>query len=118
MAKILEKLTGEKPYLVHNDEPGSHALIDVFKDNDKDWIVAVDMISEGVDIPRLRTLVYLPRQQTELHFRQALGRVVRRYKENLPDISYANVIMPKIPYFEECASRILSEMKHEFPKAY
>ena len=111
MAKILEKLTGEKPYLVHNDEPGSHALIDIFKDNDKDWIVAVDMISEGVDIPRLRTLVYLPRQQTELHFRQALGRVVRRYKENLPDISYANVIMPKIPFFEECASRILSEMK-------
>ena len=31
MAKILEKLTGEKPYLVHNDEQGSHALIDDLK---------------------------------------------------------------------------------------
>lgn len=112
MAKILEKLTGEKPYIVHNDESGSHNLIDVFKNNDKDWIVSVDMISEGVDIPRLRTLVYLPRaQQSELHFRQALGRVVRRYKENLPDISFAHVIMPKLPFFEECASRVESDMK-------
>ena len=35
------------------------------------------MVSEGVDIPRLRVLVYLPNALTELAFRQAVGRVVR-----------------------------------------
>ena len=35
------------------------------------------MISEGVDIRRLRILGYLPNPQKELSFRQAVGRVVR-----------------------------------------
>ncbi len=41
------------------------------------WIVAVRMISEGVDIPRLRVGVYATTTTTELFFRQAVGRIVR-----------------------------------------
>ncbi|HVW31310.1 MAG TPA: hypothetical protein VHL53_02120, partial [Acidimicrobiia bacterium] len=41
------------------------------------WIVAVRMVSEGVDIPRLRVGVFATTTTTELFFRQAVGRLVR-----------------------------------------
>src|SRR5205085_2403429 len=41
------------------------------------WLVAVRMVSEGVDIPRLRVGVYATTTSTELFFRQAVGRLVR-----------------------------------------
>ena len=40
------------------------------------------MLSEGVDIPRSRVIIYLPKAHTELAFRQAVGRVVRKYDNN------------------------------------
>ena len=48
-----------------------------FADGDAPWIVAVRMVSEGVDIPRLRVGVYATNTVTELFFRQAVGRLVR-----------------------------------------
>lgn len=42
------------------------------------WIIAVGMISEGTDIPRLQVCCYLSRIRTELHYRQVLGRILRR----------------------------------------
>ena len=77
MSKILEIIEGEKPTIVHSQMTNSEYKIDRFRDSEKRWIVSVNMISEGVDIKRLRVLVYLPNSQTELSFRQALGRVVR-----------------------------------------
>ena len=41
------------------------------------WIVAVNMVSEGVDIPRLRVGVYARAAKTPLIFRQVVGRFVR-----------------------------------------
>ena len=70
------------------------------------------MISEGVDIKRLRLLVYLPFSQTELSFRQALGRVVRTYGPD--DDSSAYVIMPILETFDEYAKRIEREMPTKF----
>ena len=67
------------------------------------------MISEGVDIKRLRILVYLPNPQTELSFRQAMGRVVRCLGDD--DFSSADVVMPAFRIFEEYARRVESEMK-------
>ena len=72
MSKILLKLTGEKPILVHSDDSNSEDKISAFRNSSKKWIVSVAMISEGVDIKRLRLLVYLPNPQTELSFRQAI----------------------------------------------
>ena len=62
------------------------------------------MVSEGVDIPRLRILVYLPHAKTELAFRQAMGRVVRNFGPN--DITRAYVIMPAFQIFDEFARRV------------
>ena len=66
------------------------------------------MISEGVDIKRLRLLIYLPNAKTELAFRQAMGRVVRTLGPD--DYSRAYVVMPTLAVFEEYARRVEREM--------
>lgn len=66
------------------------------------------MVSEGVDIKRLRVLIYLPNALTELAFRQAIGRVVRANGNN--DDTWAYVIMPSFEIFEEYARRVEDEM--------
>jgi superfamily II DNA or RNA helicase len=71
-------------------------------------LVSVAMISEGVDIKRLRILVYLPYAQTELAFRQAMGRVVRSLGDD--DYSRAYVVMPTHRILEEYARRVEREM--------
>ncbi len=109
MAEILEMLTKEKPMLVHSKTKNSDGKIEAFRNSSKDWIVSVAMISEGVDIKRLRVLIYLPHPQTELSFRQAIGRVVRNINES--DDSRAYVVMPTHNIFEEYARRVEIEMQ-------
>mgnify|MGYP001256286316 CR=1 FL=1 len=108
MVRLLEKLTNKKPILVHSKLRNSSERIRTFRNSNHDWIVSVNMISEGVDLPRLRVLVYLPYAQTELSFRQAMGRVVRNYKIN--DDTRAYVVMPNTQVFDEYASRVEDEM--------
>ena len=108
MSDLLEKMEGTRPTLVHSQMVNAEGRIAAYKNTDKRWLVSVAMISEGVDIKRLRILVYLPSAQTELSFRQAMGRVVRALGEN--DISRAYVIMPTHRIFEEYARRVEEEM--------
>ncbi len=63
--------------LVTSDDPSASEKIATFAAGADPWVVAVRMISEGVDIPRLRVAVYATTTTTELFFRQAVGRVVR-----------------------------------------
>ncbi|MDF0730020.1 DEAD/DEAH box helicase family protein [Pseudomonas entomophila] len=69
---------GEECRVVTNRTPDAQSIIDSFRSGTGRWIVAVGMISEGTDIPRLRVCCYLSRIRTELHYRQVLGRVLRR----------------------------------------
>lgn len=108
MKKLLEMM-GEMPIIVHSESPNPEERIAQFRNTDARWIVSVGMISEGVDIPRLRVLVYLPSSQTELTFRQSMGRVVRTFGHD--DISHAYVIMPSILTFEDYALRVEDEMR-------
>ena len=108
MCDILEILEGEKPTLIHSQVTNPEQKIDAFRRTNKRWLVSVAMVSEGVDIKRLRVLVYLPNAQTELFFRQAIGRVVRSFGKN--DNTSAYVVMPKIPQFEKFALNIEKEM--------
>lgn len=68
----------EECRVVTNRTPDAQSIIDTFRNGAGRWIVAVGMISEGTDIPRLRVCCYLSRIRTELHYRQVLGRVLRR----------------------------------------
>ncbi|WP_144962059.1 DEAD/DEAH box helicase [Pseudomonas oryzihabitans] len=57
---------------------GAQQVIENFRNGTSQWIIAVGMISEGTDIPRLQVCCYLSRIRTELHYRQVLGRILRR----------------------------------------
>lgn len=108
MAKLIELVEGEPATLVHSQIKGVEDRIEAFRNTDRRWLVSVAMISEGVDIPRLRVLVYLPSALTELAFRQAIGRVVRN---NGPtDDTRAYVVMPSFNTFEVFARRVEEEM--------
>jgi superfamily II DNA or RNA helicase len=106
--KLVELVESEVPILVHNKVQNADGKIDAFRKSDKKWLVSVAMVSEGVDIPRLRVLVYLSSALTELSFRQAIGRVVRT---NGPDDdTRAYVVMPSFDILENYARKIESEM--------
>lgn len=108
MADLLAILEGDRPFVVHNQIPNAEAKIKAFRGSKNRWLVSVGMVSEGVDIPRLGVLVYLPIARTELAFRQAMGRVVRNHGPN--DSTRAYVIMPAHLIFDEYARRVEQEM--------
>jgi superfamily II DNA or RNA helicase len=106
--KLVEVIEGETPIIVHNQVPNPDGKIDAFRQSDKRWLVSVAMVSEGVDIPRLRVLIYLSSALTELAFRQAIGRVVRT---NGPgDDTRAYVVMPSFEVLEHYALKVEHEM--------
>jgi superfamily II DNA or RNA helicase len=63
--------------VVTSDDPSASERISDFAGGTSDWLVAVRMVSEGVDIPRLRVGVFAAATTTDLFFRQAVGRFVR-----------------------------------------
>ncbi len=78
LAKVLEEVTGEKPVLAISEiGDEASAEIEKFRKGRQKWIVAVRMVSEGVDIKRLRVGVYATNVTTETFFRQVIGRVIR-----------------------------------------
>ena len=63
--------------VVTSDDPTASERIASFAAGTSEWLVAVRMVSEGVDIPRLRVGVYATATMTDLFFHQAVGRFVR-----------------------------------------
>ena len=108
MAHLLSKIEGESVQLVHSQLPNADQKIKACRKSSSRWLVSVAMVSEGVDINRLRVLVYLPNAMTELAFRQALGRVVRTNRSD--DDSRAYVVMPSLEKFDLFAKRVEDEM--------
>jgi len=78
---LLAGITGETPVVVHGAKPDPGRLIDDFKKGGPRWIVAVQMVSEGIDIPRLRVGVYATNKMTLVVFMQITGRLWRAKDE-------------------------------------
>ena len=66
-ARILAQVTGEKPTLVVSDDAGASSRIEEFAASDARWMVAVRMVSEGVDVPRLCVGVYATSTLSLIH---------------------------------------------------
>lgn len=77
LATVIQELTGELPPVVVSSDNDGSDKIQAFKNGNGRWLVSVRMVSEGVDIPRLRVGVYFTIIKAELYFRQAVGRFVR-----------------------------------------
>lgn len=107
-ARILEQVCGEKPTLVLSDDPGSSARIETFAGDHSRWMVAVRMVSEGVDVPRLCVGVYATSTSTPLFFAQAVGRFVRARKRG----ETASVFLPSVPVILAHAGSMEVERDH------
>ncbi len=79
IARMLRQRHGVEAAVATSDDPLASEHIADFAASTDPWIVAVRMVSEGVDVPRLRVGVYATNTVTELFFRQAVGRLVRWY---------------------------------------
>lgn len=110
LASQLERIAGDPPVVVTSDEPDASQRIARFAAGSQRWIVSVLMVSEGVDIPRLRVGVYATTARTELFFRQVVGRFIRRSPRPRHQMSY--LFMPSDLTLKTLASRIEEERNH------
>ncbi|OEJ26667.1 hypothetical protein BGM19_15545 [Streptomyces agglomeratus] len=111
-AKILKKITGDRPTVVLSDEKAASKKIDQFSADGSRWMVAVRMVSEGVDVPRLAVGVYATTISTPLFFAQAVGRFVRSRRRG----ETASVFVPTIPMLLEFANEMEVERDHVLDK--
>ena len=110
IARRLGTVAGEQPAVVTSDDPGASAAIERFAAGDERWLVSVLMVSEGVDIPRLRVGVYATAARTELFFRQVVGRFVRRTPAPSRQMSF--LLLPADPDLKRLAAAIEEERRH------
>ena len=107
-AAALRRLTGTRPVVVLSDDPTASRKIAAFTDSGDRWMVAVRMVSEGVDIPRLAVGVYATSVGTALFFAQAVGRFVRARQRG----ETASVFLPSIPALLGYAAELEAARDH------
>ncbi len=107
-ATLLESITGEAPTIVLSDEKESSARIETFAASTSRWMVAVRMVSEGVDVPRLAVGVYATSASTALYFAQAVGRFVRARRRG----ETASIFVPSVPSLLSLATQLELERDH------
>ena len=113
-AKVLVALTGEEPTVVLSDDPGSSDRIADFAAGTSRWMVAVRMVSEGVDVPRLAVGVYATSASTPLFFAQAIGRYVRSRRPG----ETASIFLPSVPTLLDLASEMEAQRDHVLGKPH
>lgn len=107
-ATVLARIAGEKPTVVLSDEKAASKRIAKFSEGDGRWMVAVRMVSEGVDVPRLAVGVYATTTSTPLFFAQAVGRFVRARTRG----ETASIFLPSHPALLGFASELELERDH------
>jgi superfamily II DNA or RNA helicase len=107
-AGLLRGLTGKRPVVVLSDDKTASKKISAFAESGDRWMVAVRMVSEGVDIPRLAVGVYATSVSTALFFAQAVGRFVRARRRG----ETASVFLPSVPVLLSYAAELEAERDH------
>ncbi len=110
IAKLLGETTGRAPVVVLHTEANAARKLADFRSSRDPWIVAVNMVSEGVDIPRLRVGVYATAAKTPLIFRQIVGRFVRTIPGRAPEPSW--LYLPAEQTLRSHASQVETELRH------
>lgn len=104
----LTELTGQRPTVVLSDDPQASNKIEAFAASSQRWLVAVRMVSEGVDIPRLMVGVYATSAATPLYFAQAIGRFVRTRTPG----ETASIFLPSVPKLLAQAAELEAQRDH------
>ncbi len=111
-ARILASITGDKPVVVLSDDARASSRIEEFAESADRWMVAVRMVSEGVDVPRLAVGVYATATSTPLFFAQAVGRFVRSRRRG----EVATVFLPTVPILLSHAAALERQRDHVLGK--
>jgi superfamily II DNA or RNA helicase len=113
-AALLRRISGERPVVVLSDDPAASRKIGSFAVSRDRWMVAVRMVSEGVDVPRLAVGVYATSVSTALFFSQAVGRFVRARQRG----ETASVFLPSVPVLLGFAAELEAERDHVIPHVF
>ncbi|BBY59086.1 DEAD/DEAH box helicase [Mycolicibacterium sarraceniae] len=113
-ADLLLKITCEAPTVVLSDDKGASERISQFAASTSRWMVAVRMVSEGVDVPRLAVGVYATSASTPLFFAQAIGRFVRSRRPG----ETACIFLPSVPSLLLLASEMEAQRNHILGKPH
>ncbi|MBP2334528.1 DEAD/DEAH box helicase [Saccharothrix coeruleofusca] len=113
-AEILKRTTGHDATLVLSDDPKASGRIAEFSASNERWLIAVRMVSEGVDVPRLAVGVYATSASTPLFFAQAIGRFVRARAKG----ETASVFLPSVPVLLGLASELEQQRDHVIGKPH
>jgi superfamily II DNA or RNA helicase len=108
VAKALRAVTGKPTLVVLHTEARAAEKLAAFREGREPWIVAVNMVSEGVDIPRLRVGVYATAAKTPLIFRQIVGRFVRTIPGGGLDMSW--LYLPADPVLRAHAADVENDL--------
>jgi superfamily II DNA or RNA helicase len=115
ISRIFQERLGVATAIATSDDPAASRRIGEFVDSRAPWIVAVRMVSEGVDIPRLRVGVYATNTVTDLFFRQAVGRLVRWTGKLARQSAY--VFIPDDFRLRKFAATIAEQRRHSLRKS-
>jgi superfamily II DNA or RNA helicase len=107
-AAVLRRITGQPAVLVLSDDAGASERIEEYGNGNQRWMIAVRMVSEGVDVPRLAVGVYATSTSTPLFFAQAVGRFVRARRRG----ETASVFVPSVPTLLDLAAELEVERDH------
>jgi len=103
--------TGRPPALAVSDDPRASETIAKFRDDREPWLVSVRMVSEGVDVPRLRVGIWATTTTTDLYFRQAVGRFVRAERRHGAK-QHAALYLPDDWRLRELAAGLAEDTEH------
>jgi superfamily II DNA or RNA helicase len=107
-ARTLREVSGEAAVVVLSDDATASDRIEEFASGRQRWMVAVRMVSEGVDVPRLAVGVYATSTSTPLFFAQAVGRFVRARRRG----ETASIFVPSVPVLLGLAGELEVERDH------
>ncbi|SED75314.1 Superfamily II DNA or RNA helicase [Ruania alba] len=107
-AAHLQRITGTPPVVVLSDDDDASRRIEEYAEGEQRWMVAVRMVSEGVDVPRLAVGVYATSAATPLFFAQVVGRFVRARKRG----ETASIFLPSVPTLLGLANEMETERDH------
>jgi len=113
---LVEEVTGVTPVKITSNTENAHDRLDDFRESSEPWVVAIQMISEGVDIKRLRVGLYASAVTTPLYIHQVVGRVIR-WQSEIPAPQPSWFWFPRDPRIEPEVEKIREMTQHEIEKS-
>lgn len=107
IANQIQAITRETPTVVTHHDRDAVGKIAQFRRGMDPYLVAINMVSEGCDIPRLRAVAFCRYTKSEMLFRQVVGRALRLHQPE--DGTAAQIYIPAFPELIKFAEDLYKE---------